>query len=289
MNINLGNVGNITQPLSKLVEAIRSGTGMVYQPLHKVLMAKADAKALDIADEAAHARQQRAIERLGHQELRRQERIDAVVNEARRMLPESVSATPVDPDWITRFFSDCQDVSDTDLQALWGRILAAEVSAPGTCSRRALTVLRDLSSAEAALFRDFLAYCWSYDGWLYSIIGGSKSLHDYGFKYGDQLTLENHGLISIGDCHWEWNHGDRIDYMSRQHYLLRRGSGKVGGIPVIPLTRAGNEIARVVTPEPREDYYLDCLSTFQYHRAIAVSPWPRHSATSWKWAVPEES
>jgi hypothetical protein len=40
-----------------------------------------------------------------------------------------VSDTPVDEDWIVRFFNVVEDISDEMMQQLWGRILAGEVKA----------------------------------------------------------------------------------------------------------------------------------------------------------------
>lgn len=64
---------------------------------------------------------------------------------------EQASDEPVNPDWLNRFFSIVEDVSDEDMQQLWARILAGEVKRPKSYSLRTLELLKNLSSKEAEI------------------------------------------------------------------------------------------------------------------------------------------
>ena len=57
-----------------------------------------------------------------------------------------------DFDWYTRYYEDCGNVSDEDLQAVWAKILAGEIRCPGSYSLRTLEYLRNLTKEEAMLF-----------------------------------------------------------------------------------------------------------------------------------------
>ncbi len=95
-----------------------------------------------------------AIEaRLRFQEEKRQRNISACVDEAAELLGEA-TAPDVEPDhdWAARYFNEVQDVSSEDMQTLWARILAGQVTNPGTTSIHTLSILKNLSPAIAELF-----------------------------------------------------------------------------------------------------------------------------------------
>lgn len=62
---------------------------------------------------------------------------------------EQASDEPVNSDWLNRFFSIVEDVSDKDMQQLWARILAGEVKRPKSYSLRTLELLKNISPKEA--------------------------------------------------------------------------------------------------------------------------------------------
>ena len=65
---------------------------------------------------------------------------------------EEISDKEVNSDWSTRFFKFAEDISDEDMQKLWGKILAGEVRKPGSFSLRTLQILYNLTKEEADVF-----------------------------------------------------------------------------------------------------------------------------------------
>jgi hypothetical protein len=61
------------------------------------------------------------------------------------------SDKPIDDDWLYSWRDYAGKVSASELQDLWGRILAGEVKQPGTYSMRTLEFLKGLSKPEAEL------------------------------------------------------------------------------------------------------------------------------------------
>lgn len=55
-------------------------------------------------------------------------------------------------DWLMRFFDTVGNISNEDLQQLWGKILANEIAKPKTCALRTLDMIRNMSSEEAKVF-----------------------------------------------------------------------------------------------------------------------------------------
>jgi len=93
------------------------------------------------------------------QQAKRRANVVIIAAEAADALPGDVSDDPVDPDWSARFFTYAQDVSQQDLQRLWGRVLASEVTKPGGIPVRTLEILRNLTAVECRLFERFASCC----------------------------------------------------------------------------------------------------------------------------------
>ncbi|TAK73776.1 MAG: DUF2806 domain-containing protein [Aquabacterium sp.] len=143
------------QALTKLVEVVSQGIGKLYEPTHARRMARANGEAALIQQETQFELEKRAQQRISHVELQRQENIEAIVGNAEEALSapgQTISTEPVEKDWTSRFFNYCQDVSDAQMQSLWGKILAGETAKPGKYSVRTLARLSELSKTEAQLF-----------------------------------------------------------------------------------------------------------------------------------------
>jgi len=166
----------LSQPLTKLIEVISSGIGAISQPMLTMLNANANAYAIKkIAPVTRENHELLNIEcndnhlsistdesqilnrinsRITHQEVTRQKNIENIVLNTVQELKheETVTTEPVNKDWITRFFNITQDVSDEDMQLIWGKLLAGEVKKPKSYSLRTLELLKNISSDEAATF-----------------------------------------------------------------------------------------------------------------------------------------
>ncbi|MCK4739866.1 MAG: DUF2806 domain-containing protein, partial [Deltaproteobacteria bacterium] len=162
-NFSLVNLKALSKPATKLIEAVSSACGILFEPRRIRRKANADADATVIlAKSQVECRdiEVRASERLRKRELRRQENIENITSEAMKALPETVSDEPIDEDWVYRFFDNCQDVGKEDMQYLWGKLLAGEVSKPGTYSMLTLSVVKNLSVEDANLFTKLCSFNW---------------------------------------------------------------------------------------------------------------------------------
>ena len=156
----------LSLPLTKLVEVISSGMGALYRPvgIRREAAAQADATRLlgnaqqevdadrmlaiafaeaankVVLAEASLQIEERAQTRLEHRQLLKQINLEAIAAAAVEHLSGPVSTEEVDEDWKTRFFNIAEDVSSSEMQDLWGKILAGEVARPGSYSVRTLEV-----------------------------------------------------------------------------------------------------------------------------------------------------
>ncbi len=156
------------KPFEKLIDVISKGIGTLYKP--RAIRKKAESKAYEIgiieqAKSKALAEGKeleaetylRIQERILFNEVERQKSIDNVVEIAAEQLKNEdiISEEPVNKDWSKRFFNIVQDVTDEEMQTIWGRILAGETKQPKSYSFRTLEFLKNLSKSEAEIFTKF--------------------------------------------------------------------------------------------------------------------------------------
>lgn len=178
----------LISPCEKLISVTQAAIGKAYEPRYVKRMA--DAKAYEIrqisqaiaessdvpitydkGDLAMDTKDfdelvKRTQNRLAYQELRKQANIEAVVGNAYLDLENEPPVTdePIDPDWLIRFFNSVEDISNEQMQYLWGKILAGEIKQPNTFSMRTLNVLKNLAQSEAELFNRIAPYIFSCPG-----------------------------------------------------------------------------------------------------------------------------
>ena len=266
----------ISKPLTKLIEAVSSGIGRLYEPTRIRKEAGAKADALVIATEGDIARHElllRAADRLVFQEERRQYNIESVVALGMQELPGAVSDEPVDPDWISRFFAACQDVSHEQLQILWAKILAGEVAQPGSCSRKTLSILQDLSPEDALCFRKLCSLAWydEHDAWVPLNRRGDYPWGEYGLTFADYLQVEAAGLVHTrGDVARIIEPEGTLAYHDRLHMISPLSQEKVS-VACLPLTQSGIELRTVSGAGPNPQFYQASMQMMVTVYRLAIS------------------
>jgi hypothetical protein len=225
--MEIKDLAGLSKPLTKLIEVISKGIGNISEPM--LIRKKADAKAYEIKQISQAINDvnivsknieysegkikvvldqsplligsnepivEKTIARLIHKEIKKQSNIENTINIAFQNLEEetTVSNEAVDDDWITRFFDIAEDISNEQMQNLWGRILSGEIKKPKTYSLRTLDILKNITFAEAEIFRKVSQY---------SLKSGDKTflLHDDEYfensniTFSDLLLLSDLGLI----------------------------------------------------------------------------------------------
>ena len=229
--IEIKDLAGLSGPLQKLIEVISSGVGNISKPylIKKNAEARAyelklitegiidsqtklsevglESKSLRLDSSADQGHQikleadvsQRAALRVNYQELVGQRNIEAISQCAAEELGnvEEVSEEEVDENWTRRFFKSAEDISNDELQFIWGKILAGEVQKPGTYSLRTLELLRNLSQAEAEIFKKFasLSIISSKDAFI--VHPRDEYLkQEFGISFNEILALEEIGLLA---------------------------------------------------------------------------------------------
>jgi len=200
--------------------------------------------------------------RMQNQEIKRQKNIEAIFMESANILlyEEDVSDDTLDEDWITRFFNYAQDVSEIEMQRLWSKILADEISSPGAYSLRTLEVIRNLSKKDAADFVKISEYV---------LAGGfvlKKDL-DKAVNYSMILGLEDAGLLNGGaGAVFDMNKIDTDDFSATYgNYAVKLEQLDMSKlkIDITPLTKAGRELYKLIKPVGNIDFLKSWASSYK--------------------------
>jgi Protein of unknown function (DUF2806) len=284
----------ISKPLTKLLEVISSGMGTLYKPtgirreasaqadairllgnaqqetdMNRVLaMATTEAATKVFLVEASLQIEERARIRLEHREVQRQSNLEAVAESAIAHVSEKNSSEKVDENWKTRFFNIAEDVSEPQMQELWGRILAGEVAVPGSYSVRTLEVLKNLSKEEAELFQK-IRYLSLDQGQILKV-RGETDLGSSGISFDEILHLREAGLLADGDSlssemHIPENRNFMILGYNGKVLLIELSDKTVKQIDlnVLVLTKAGVELLSLIDPLPDVVYLKAIASSYR--------------------------
>ncbi len=211
----LESAAKLTEGAAKLIKAVQDAFGATAGTLFREKIAKSKARAAVIETETEAERriklaqteaEVRSIDVQSRLEIweklesvRRQQNRDGVMQIAAQEIPDDVSDNMPDEDWTVRFFRECEDIGDEEMQILWGKILAGEVASPGSYSKRTLGIIKDLTRQEAECFRALCRYVWIFGapvGPTPIILGiAPKFLRKTDISQRDLVSLHNIGLI----------------------------------------------------------------------------------------------
>lgn len=200
-NKSLVHIGDISKPVTVLIEKISNAIGIVYEPKRIVNKAKAEAEAKKIKTLSKielDDLEQRTFQRVLQQEIRKQENIEQITAKAIESLDSNANVESLEEDWVAYFFKQCDTVSDEAMQSLWSKLLSGEASNPGTFSKRTVDFVSRLDKKDAELFTTFCQFNWVSEE-ISPLIYDFK--HDVyikqGIKFSSLLHLQSLGLISL--------------------------------------------------------------------------------------------
>ena len=209
------------------------------------------------------------------QEEKRQRNIESVVRRAADQLgDEEVQDHEVDHDWTAAFFTEVQDVSSEKMQQIWARILAGEVSRPGTTSMRTLSILKTLSQSDAELFQRATQFI------LGKFILKDDTITRYIPQfpsYGELMLLSHHGLFQLGTAlHMTFLNQSEYHFLEEDVVcrIFRESREEFNmSIPSHILSPSGEEIYQVVK-QYKNDEYIRGFAQFlhkKYRAKLAYS------------------
>lgn len=206
--------------------------------------------------------------------LKEQKNIESIIlNSAEQLSSEkTISEEPVDDDWIARFFKYAEDITNEDMQKIWGKVLAGEIKQPETFSLRTLEVLRNLTKKDAdILTRAANLKISSTETDFIHINKTETNLDKYNFTFKDQLHLKELGILqSNPNLHITLNKTscDSTVYFDTGKYLIKVCKEKDTSkhtIYILSFTSVGREILKLINATIDENYFKEFCKEISSH------------------------
>lgn len=267
--------------LEKLINVTSNAIGTLYEPRKIRKNADAQAYRIEVIAEAERTKilieddtkfevLERAKKRIFLQEINKQINIEEVVSKAIPHLKDNDTEEVVDKDWSTKFFQKAQDITSSNVQEKWARILANEISSPGTTSIRTMEVLSVLSKSEAEKF-EILCSLVSSDNLIWKT-KKQNAFDEYNIKYSDLLLLRDAGLLYSSDTlvsiipiipdikiGMMWIGNDEYTITNKKSH---ENSFKFNQIA---LSVAGKELCKILNIEKNEKYIKELINEKTQH------------------------
>jgi len=181
------------------------------------------------------------------------------------------SAENIDKDWGTRFSRIAEDVSNDEMQALWGQLLAGEIKEPKSYSLRTMDILRNMIPYDANIFKSIAPFAIRNKTKNLSFIARTPLSNKY-INFSDILHLREIGLIQDSDnlaLSLTFNDQFDIKYYNNGSTTIEL-QGKIepakADISVYIFTKAGNELLKLVEKSSAPQYvdeFINGLEPFQ--------------------------
>ncbi len=271
ININIESKG-LSKTVIKLINTVKDIVVTCNDPNYIERKAEAKAKAMVIKAESKEAKKDIALRsQLRRQtlDMRRQSNIEAITNRAIGFLPDSVNTDPVDEDWVYQFYNSCQDIGNEEMQSLWAKILAGEVTKPKSFSSRTLNIVKMLHKDDANLFSEFCSYVIGIedDECVYGCVNAGIDKKDV-YHNMDNLTLfhlSNLGLVNPSAAIMFSNKKKTYIYLDKEKYQVNINN-KQSTLGIEILTDVGVELFPISGAIVNEQYKKYLLNLLDKHK-----------------------
>jgi hypothetical protein len=264
--------GKFSEPATVLIQKISDAVGGLYKPYQIRRVAKAEAEA-EIIKEQAQIKitnlQRRALARFVSEEAKKQDNIESITEKAIPQLNDSSNPQNMENDWITNFFDKCRIVSDEEMQLLWAKVLAGEANSPGTYSKRTVNSLGSLDKQDAQLFTNLCSFVVIFQRLTPLIYDTQASIYnDQQINFNTLTHLDDIGLISFGSLAgfkrlklpqyidiYYYGTALKAEFKNPENNELETGK--------VLFSRIGEELARICSSKPIDgflDYVIERLS-----------------------------
>lgn len=219
---------------------------------------------------AVSPREERMHQRIHALEYQRQTNIENILVMAAEDLCETEAKTSTekptaspDPDWVTRYIAAAQEISNEEMQSAWAKVLAREVTKPGSFSLRTLEVLKNMTRSEAALFERIAPY----------VVGGTSLWHIFEKEMKIVTTFETIVLEEMGVLNSKKTLSQSYDLFTPHRFLVfgladksfmlfqRRDGTTSFQTPAYALLGPGRELLSIIKPRVPSDVPTTIEST----------------------------
>jgi uncharacterized repeat protein (TIGR03899 family) len=205
--------------------------------------------------------------------LRKQQNLELIIQKSLSYCSSSEVTDKADPDWFNTFTQLAEDVSNKTMQDLWAKILAGEISQPGSFSTKTLKVFREMSITDAKLLakacslavsdkskRNIRIISGAYQmpslfNFFNKLREQSIPLSQFSLNYADLLVLADNHLVFVQETE-----SSPMDKSEAFHFTfngspLTLSAKKVNCVlQFYKFTPIGSELARLINDSGDSDY-----------------------------------
>jgi len=213
--------------------------------------------------------------------LRKQQNLEVIIKKSLSYCSNSEVTDKADPDWFNTFTQLAEDVSNKTMQDLWAKILAGEISQPGSFSTKTLKIFREMSIADAKLLAKACSLAVSDNAKRnIRIISGayqtpslfnffnklreqSIPLSQFSLSYADLLVLADNHLVFVQETESSPMDKSEAFHFTYNGSPLTLSAKKVNCVlKFYKFTPIGSELARLINDSGDSDYLKYLKSAF---------------------------
>ena len=268
MDNSLIDLGKLAEPAKILIERVSDAVGAFCRPYQMKRIARAEVeveKIKRIGELELKEEENRAIQRMIKIETKKLYNIESITVKAIDYLNENSNPKEVDSDWLDYFFTQCEIVSDEQMQQVWAKILAQECNSSGLFSKRTLDVVRVFEKDEAEYFTKLCRFKAEFlDTTEPLIFNPKESIYE---ENGITFSVLNHfasiGLITFdpisGYVYKPEEKNVCIKYFDKVYNLELPSNAYKLEIGKVLFTSIGKELSQISGAEPIEgfEHYLE--------------------------------
>lgn len=221
--------------------------------------------------------------------LRKQQNIETIIEKTLAFCANKSIDKRTDLDWFNSYITLAENVSNKTMQDLWAKILAGELSRPGSYSLKALKVFRDMSIIDAKLLAKacslavkdqsktnirIVSGTYQQPG-LLNFLNKDRQRHvnlsHFGLNYADILLLaDNHLLYKQESESSMMMIGETLNFNYNGLPLKLTSKKKNVALQFYKFTPTGTELAHLINDKINDDFYTVLKKQLSHHFEIST-------------------
>lgn len=228
--------------------------------------------------------EERMIKRSRLEHLRKQTNLESIIEKSLKFCSDGAATHKADVDWFSKFVELAENVSNPTMQDLWGKILAGEISSPGSFSTKALQTFKNLTIHDAKLLAKacsvavkdrskkhirLLSGAYQKPG-LFNLLDKQRqidvNLSHFGIGFGEILALADNNLIYAQETELPpMKKNEDIAFKFSGLPLLLTANKNDVVLQFYKFTAVGAELAQLIADKPDNETLNDIKSALSYH------------------------
>lgn len=229
----------------------------------------------------------RTVKRARLSQLRKQKNIESIMQKTLGYCANFEIGQRTDYDWLSRYIALSEEISNPTMQDLWAKILAGELTSPGSFSFKALKIFKDMSIYDAKLlakacslaikdpnkkgFR-LISGVYQQPGLLNFFSKQRQqycNLSNFGLNYADLLALAENHLIYLQESESSLIGKGHILQFDYNGLTLKLTAKKANvSLQFYKFTPLGAELAHLISDKSNEEFFNYLKNKLSYYFLI---------------------